>query len=88
MPDWVISLFFAFVVLPVVGALYVAFVHWLGSRVIRLVPLSIARILAVKVSTNWQDLSRPVDRIKLELNRKRKRDGKPVEGELLPRQKP
>lgn len=86
MPDWVISLFFVFVVLPAVGWLYIAFVHWLGSRVIRLVPLPVARILAVKVSTNWQDLSRPVDRIKFELNRKRKRAGKSVEGELLPRQ--
>ena len=86
MPDWAITLFFVFFVFPVVGRLYIAFVHWLGSRAIRLMPLPLAKVLSVKVSTNWGDLTRPVDLIKRELNRKRKRAGRAVEGEILPRQ--
>lgn len=74
MPDWVISLFCAFVVFPIVGALYVAFVHWLGSRVVKASPLRLVRLLSTKLWTTHWDRARQTDRIGLQVeDRLRKR---------------
>lgn len=86
MRDWAIALFFFFVVFPVVGALYVAFVHWLGARVVRLLPLPLARVFGFKLWTTEWDTSRKTDLIRKAIRDKQKREGKAVEGDLLPRQ--
>ena len=57
---------FMFVVLPVIGTLYVNGVHRLGAVIVRNLPAKYVRILSKRLYLTAWDKARPYDRIALE----------------------
>jgi hypothetical protein len=84
--DWVLALVFFFVVVPLVGLAYANGVHRLGAWIVRRLPPRIGLALGKHLYRSTWDQGRKYDQVALARNSLRKRDAKPVEGEVLPRQ--
>jgi len=86
MPDWVIALLFFFVAVPVIGLAYANGVHRLGAWIVRRLPPRVGLFLGKHLYRSTWDMGRQYDEVARARNSLRKRDAKPVEGEILPPQ--
>ena len=86
MGDWVFSLVFFFVVVPIIGLAYANGIHRLGAVIVRRLPPWLGLILGKLLYRSSWDMARETDEVALARNSLRKKAGKPVEGEIVPRQ--
>jgi hypothetical protein len=84
--DWVLALVFFFVVVPLVGRLGSNGVHRLGAWIVRHLPPRVGLFLGKHLYRTQWDEARGNDEVARARNSLRKEAGKPVEGEVLPRQ--
>lgn len=83
--DWVFSLVFFFVIVPIIGVAYANGIHRLSAAIVRRLPPRLGLLLGKHLYRSSWDMGRETDEVALARNSLRKKAGKPVKGEILPR---